>query len=48
MFNDLIDLLNQKSVGWVIGIHETIGNSFVNKLIDLLWYIDPKLKLVDV
>ena len=41
MFNDLIDLLNQKSVGWVIGIHETIGNSFVNKLIDLLWYIDP-------
>ncbi|PYY20207.1 MAG: hypothetical protein DMG62_23830 [Acidobacteria bacterium] len=41
MFNDLIDLLNQKSVGWIIGIHETIGNSFVNKLIDLLWYIDP-------
>ena len=41
MINDLIDLLSQKSVGLVIGIHETIGNSVVNKLIDLLWYIDP-------
>lgn len=48
MFNDLIDLLNQKSVGWVIGIHETIGNSFVNKLIDLLWYIDPHHEKIKV
>jgi len=30
IFNDFIDLLNQKSVGLVIGIHETIGNSVVN------------------
>jgi hypothetical protein len=48
LYNDLINVLEQLSLGWINGSHESIGNNFINRLTDLLWYIDPhheKLKI---
>jgi hypothetical protein len=41
LYNDLINILEQSSLGWTGGTHESIGNNLVNRLVDLLWYIDP-------
>jgi hypothetical protein len=48
LYNDLINVLEQLSLGWINVSHESIGNNFINRLTDLLWYIDPhheKLKI---
>ena len=40
LYNDLIKLLDTKSLGWCGGCHEGVGSSFIKALADLLWYID--------
>src|SRR5271154_3301596 len=41
LYNDLIKLLEIKSLGWYGSAHESIGGSFIKALADLLWYVDP-------
>jgi hypothetical protein len=48
LYNDLVKLLKDKSLGWYGESYESIGSGFIKALTDLLWYIDPhheKLKL---
>ena len=33
--------LYDKFIGWTGGMHKTFGNKFINRLTDLLWYLDP-------
>ena len=41
LYNDLIKLLEVKSLGWYGESCESIGSNFIKALTDLLWYIDP-------
>ena len=41
LFNDLIKLLKEQTLGWRGGLHTSVGVQFLNSLTDLLWYIDP-------
>jgi len=41
LYNHLIDILRKQSLGWKGGLHLTVGKSFVDRLSNLLWYIDP-------
>ena len=48
LYNDLVKLLKDESLGWYGECYESIGSGFIKALADLLWYIDPhheKLKL---
>ncbi|PKC15974.1 hypothetical protein RhiirA5_407547 [Rhizophagus irregularis] len=39
LFNDILWILQQNSLGWTRGMHETFEDKFINCLIiDLLWY----------
>ncbi|CAH1770927.1 9192_t:CDS:1, partial [Entrophospora sp. SA101] len=41
LFNDLLKILREKELGWLNNNHLTIGNSFINKITNLVWYLDP-------
>lgn len=41
LYNDLIKLLKDDSLGWYGEYYESIGSGFIKALTDLLWYIDP-------
>jgi len=41
LYNDLVKLLKDKSLGWYGEYYESIGSRFIKALTDLLWYIDP-------
>ena len=41
LYNHLLDILRSKDLGWHIASTSNIGKSFVDRLTNLLWYIDP-------
>ncbi|PKC04345.1 hypothetical protein RhiirA5_379459, partial [Rhizophagus irregularis] len=41
LYNEIIELLQDLKVGWMGGVHDTIGKIFVNRIKDAIWYIDP-------
>ena len=41
LYNDLVKLLKDESLGWYGRCYESIGSGFIKALTDLLWYIDP-------
>ena len=41
LYNDIIRLFRNKSVGWKNGMHNILGKSFIERLTAALWYIDP-------
>lgn len=43
LYNEIIELFQAQKVGWMNGLHETIGKTFVTRLASTLWYIDPHL-----
>ncbi|CAG8514940.1 862_t:CDS:2 [Racocetra fulgida] len=43
LYNEIIKLFKVQHVGWVGGLHKTIGKAFVNRLASALWYVDPHL-----
>ncbi|CAG8845624.1 23778_t:CDS:2, partial [Gigaspora margarita] len=42
LYNDFLELLHSKNLGWEYGTHNSVGISFINKLISLLYYLDDK------
>ncbi|CAB4391120.1 unnamed protein product [Rhizophagus irregularis] len=46
LYNEIIELLQNKKAGWRGGIHQTLGKEFVERVANALWYIDPHLKLL--
>ena len=43
LYNELIILFREKNVGWKRGLHINIGKIFIERLTQILWYIDPHL-----
>lgn len=43
LYNELIILFQEKNVGWKGGLHIDIGKAFIERLTQILWYIDPHL-----
>ena len=43
LYNELIVLFQEKNVGWKGGLHNDIGKTFMERLTQILWYIDPHL-----
>ncbi|CAB5370419.1 unnamed protein product [Rhizophagus irregularis] len=43
LYNEIIDLFRDQKVGWISDVHNTIGKTFVNRITDAIWYIDPHL-----
>jgi hypothetical protein len=43
LYNEIIELFQVQSVGWIGGSHNTIGKTFVNCVTNAIWYIDPHL-----
>jgi hypothetical protein len=46
LYNEIIELLNNKKAGWRRGVHQTLGKEFVERVTNAIWYIDPHLKLL--
>ncbi|CAG8818769.1 19566_t:CDS:2, partial [Gigaspora rosea] len=44
LYNDVLELLHSKNLGWEHGTQNSIGISFINKLVSLLYYLDDKHK----
>jgi hypothetical protein len=47
LYNELIILFQAKNVGWKGGLYVDIGKTFIERLTQVLWYIDlhlPKFK----
>ena len=44
LYNDVLDLLAKKKVGWSPDIVKTTGEKFVKTLSDTLWTLDPHQK----
>ncbi|KAF0390600.1 hypothetical protein F8M41_010812 [Gigaspora margarita] len=42
LYNDLLALLGSNNLGWEYGTHNSVGKSFVNQLVSLLYYLDDK------
>lgn len=43
LYNELIMLFQNKNVGWKGGLHIDVGKTFIERLTQVLWYIDPHL-----
>lgn len=43
LYNEIIELFRTHKVGWMGGIHDTVGKTFVNRIMNAIWYIDPHL-----
>ena len=43
LYNEIIDLFRDQKVGWTGGVHDTIGKTFVDRITNAIWYIDPHL-----
>src|SRR5206468_8833890 len=43
LYNEIIDLFHDQKVGWTGGVHNTIGKTFVDHIMNAIWYIDPHL-----
>ena len=43
LYNELIRLFREKNAGWKGNLHIDIGKSFIERLTQTLWYIDPHL-----
>lgn len=41
LYNEIIDLFRDQNIGWTCGMHDTIGKTFVNRIMNAIWYIDP-------
>ncbi|CAG8682077.1 1272_t:CDS:2, partial [Cetraspora pellucida] len=46
LFNELIDLFEEKKVAWSSGIQDSQGKIFIKHLSNAIWYIDPHIKLL--
>ncbi|CAG8842856.1 29318_t:CDS:2, partial [Gigaspora margarita] len=46
LFNELIDLFEEKKVGWSSGIQDSRGKIFIEHLSNAIWYINPYIKLL--
>ncbi|CAB5393085.1 unnamed protein product [Rhizophagus irregularis] len=46
LYNEIIDLLRNQKAGWKGGIHQTLGKEFIERIVNVLWYIDPYLELL--
>ncbi|KAF0399384.1 cell cycle checkpoint protein rad17: PROVISIONAL [Gigaspora margarita] len=44
LYNDVLELLYSKHIGWKHGIQNSISILFINKLVSLLYYLDDKHK----
>lgn len=44
LYNDIIELLQKRNLGWVNNKHLTIGKDFADQITNLIWYIDPHLQ----
>ena len=44
LFNDFIEMLQKRNLGWVNNNHLTIGKDFAERVTSLIWYIDPHLQ----
>ena len=43
LYNDFLKVLQERKLGWLNNSHMTIGHSFIRKVTDLVWYLDPHL-----
>lgn len=43
LYNELIMLFREKNVGWKGDLHIDVGKTFIERLTQVLWYIDPHL-----
>lgn len=43
MFNDFLDLLKEKGIGFTKIQIPTVGQTVVKSIVNALWYIDPHL-----
>ena len=43
LYNELIMLFQKKKAGWRGGLHIDVGKIFIERLTQVLWYIDPHL-----
>ena len=44
LFNDIIEMLQKENLGWNNNKHLIIGKDFVERITNLIWYIDPHLR----
>ncbi|CAG8727329.1 9209_t:CDS:2 [Dentiscutata erythropus] len=44
LYNDILELLRSKNLGWEYGTQNSLGVAFINKLVSLLYYLDDKHK----
>ncbi|CAG8559876.1 23856_t:CDS:2 [Dentiscutata erythropus] len=44
LYNDVLELLHSKNLSWEHGTQNSIGISFINELVSLLYYLDNKHK----
>ncbi|CAG8461157.1 11023_t:CDS:2 [Racocetra fulgida] len=42
LYNDLLALLGSNNLDWEYGTHNSVGKSFINQLVSLLYYLDDK------
>ncbi|CAB4435152.1 unnamed protein product [Rhizophagus irregularis] len=43
LYNDFLKILQERKLGWLNDNHLTIGHSFIRRVTDLVWYLDPHL-----
>ena len=43
LYNDFLKILQERKLGWLNDSHLTIGHSFIRRVTDLVWYLDPHL-----
>ncbi|CAG8660812.1 15286_t:CDS:2 [Cetraspora pellucida] len=46
LYNDILELLRSKNLGWEYGMQNSLGITFINKLVSLLYYLDDKHKML--
>jgi len=48
LYNDLVKLLKVESLGWYGEYYESIRSEFIKALTNLLWYVDPHHKKLNL
>src|SRR5436305_6949551 len=43
LYNEIIDLFHDQKVGWTGSVHDTIRKTFVDHIMNAIWYIDLHL-----